>query len=293
LLVSGPPKVMEGRIRPNHHEVSVVGSGDHRTRREKSLSTQQKSRLADFAGSLALFPQRSAFSGRPADASAKKSKGIAMRPLFTASLAAAALLGLGSLPAEAAVDREARFSGSRFAEDGSARLQFARTTVDDGDRIGPRRRTYERWERPRRVKSHQARPVKWARGHARRHTLRQHQRVVRGPARFTRARAVPAGPSGSDLVGVASYYGGQFHGRLTASGARFDMNSMTAAHRSLPFGTRVRVTHLGNGRSVEVRITDRGPFVGGRIIDLSRGAAGVIGMQGQGVARVKVTVLGR
>ena len=70
-------------------------------------------------------------------------------------------------------------------------------------------------------------------------------------------------------------------------------DGMTAAHRSLPFGTRVRVTHLGNGRSVDVRINDRGPFIGGRIIDLSSGAAGVIGMHGQGVARVQVTVLGR
>jgi rare lipoprotein A len=94
-------------------------------------------------------------------------------------------------------------------------------------------------------------------------------------------------------VGVASYYGGRFHGRLTASGARFDANGLTAAHRSLPFGTRVRVTHLATGRSVDVRITDRGPFVGGRIIDLSQGAAGVIGMHRQGVARVRVTVLGR
>ena len=68
---------------------------------------------------------------------------------------------------------------------------------------------------------------------------------------------------------------------------------MTAAHRTLPFGTKVRVTHMGSGRSVVVRINDRGPFVGGRIIDLSKGAAGVIGMHKQGVARVKVTVLDR
>jgi rare lipoprotein A len=95
------------------------------------------------------------------------------------------------------------------------------------------------------------------------------------------------------MTGVASFYGGQFHGRRTASGARFDADGLTAAHRSLPFGTRVRVTHLGNGRTVDVRINDRGPFVGGRIIDLSRGAAGVIGMHQQGVAHVKVTVLGR
>ena len=68
---------------------------------------------------------------------------------------------------------------------------------------------------------------------------------------------------------------------------------MTAAHKTLPFGTRVRVTHLGNGRSVEVKINDRGPFIAGRIIDLSKGAAGVIGMTAQGIARVAVEVLGR
>jgi rare lipoprotein A len=98
---------------------------------------------------------------------------------------------------------------------------------------------------------------------------------------------------GSGSTGMASYYGGRFHGRRTASGVRFDSNGMTAAHRSLPFGTRVRVTHLGSGRSVVVRVNDRGPYVGGRIIDLSSGAAGVLGMHGQGVARVRVTVLGR
>ena len=216
-----------------------------------------------------------------------------MRPLFTATLAAAALFGLSSLPAAAAVDRSAResASGSRFAEDGSARLRFARATVED-DEVRPRRRADDRWERPRRAKSTHARTGKRAQRHARRHTLRQ-QRIVRRPARLTRSRTVQTVTSGLGLVGTASYYGGRFHGRLTASGARFNQDGMTAAHRSLPFGTRVRVTHLGTGRSVDVRINDRGPFVGGRIIDLSRGAAGVIGMHQQGVARVRVTVLGR
>jgi rare lipoprotein A len=68
---------------------------------------------------------------------------------------------------------------------------------------------------------------------------------------------------------------------------------MTAAHKTLPFGTRVRVTHLGNGRSVDVRINDRGPYVAGRVIDLSKAAAGAIGMSEQGTARIKLTVLGR
>ena len=96
-----------------------------------------------------------------------------------------------------------------------------------------------------------------------------------------------------DRVGVASWYGPGFQGRKTASGARFNMNALTAAHRSLPFGTRVRVTHVKNGRSVVVTINDRGPFAGGRIIDLSKAAASKLGMLKQGVARVRVEAIGR
>ncbi len=94
--------------------------------------------------------------------------------------------------------------------------------------------------------------------------------------------------------GTASWYGGDgdgFHGRRTASGEIFDSNAMTAAHPFLPFGTRVWVTHLGSGRQVEVRINDRGPFIGGRIIDLSRAAAEVIGMRYSGTATVRVEIL--
>lgn len=90
--------------------------------------------------------------------------------------------------------------------------------------------------------------------------------------------------------GMASYYGNK-SGSQTASGARFVGSAMTAAHRTLPFGTKVRVTNKANGRSVVVTINDRGPFVRGRIIDLSTGAAGVIGMMGAGVAPVTVEVL--
>jgi rare lipoprotein A (peptidoglycan hydrolase) len=93
--------------------------------------------------------------------------------------------------------------------------------------------------------------------------------------------------------GLASYYGKGFHGRRTASGERFNQNAMTAAHRSLGFGTKVRVTHQRTGRSVVVTINDRGPFRGGRIIDLSRGAAQRLGMLAAGVAPVRVEVLGR
>ncbi len=93
------------------------------------------------------------------------------------------------------------------------------------------------------------------------------------------------------IQGVASWYGPGFHGRRSASGERFNQNAMTAAHRSLPFGTRVRVTNLNNGSSVEVRINDRGPFTRGRIIDLSKGAAQAIGLMRSGVAPVEVEVI--
>lgn len=84
------------------------------------------------------------------------------------------------------------------------------------------------------------------------------------------------------MSGVASWYGPGFHGRKTASGERFNTASLTAAHRTLPFNTHVRVTHSGTGRSVIVRINDRGPYAHGRVIDLSRAAAKSIGLDGTG-----------
>jgi rare lipoprotein A len=98
---------------------------------------------------------------------------------------------------------------------------------------------------------------------------------------------------GGGYSGMASWYGGKFHGRKTASGERYNQGAMTAAHKTLPFGTRVRVTHARTGNSVIVRINDRGPFIRGRIIDLSRAAASQIGLTATGVAPVRVTVLGR
>ncbi|MBI1651230.1 septal ring lytic transglycosylase RlpA family protein [Hyphomicrobium sulfonivorans] len=89
---------------------------------------------------------------------------------------------------------------------------------------------------------------------------------------------------------MASYY---WQPQMTASGVRFNPNAMTAAHRSLPFGTKVRVTNKRNGKSVVVTINDRGPFIKGRIIDLSNAAAGVIGMRASGVAPVVVERLTR
>lgn len=106
------------------------------------------------------------------------------------------------------------------------------------------------------------------------------------------ADAHSTGKHGKIYNGSASWYGGRFHGRKTASGERFNMNTLTAAHRTLPFGTKVRVTNRRNGRSVVVRINDRGPYAGGRIIDLSRAAAGAVGMIGSGVAPVTLQILG-
>ena len=93
-------------------------------------------------------------------------------------------------------------------------------------------------------------------------------------------------------LGVASWYGPGFHGNHTANGEIYDQFALTAAHPSLPLGTRAMVTNLSNGRSVEVRINDRGPFVDGRAIDLSYAAAGALGMIGPGTAPVRIEVLG-
>ena len=90
--------------------------------------------------------------------------------------------------------------------------------------------------------------------------------------------------------GGASWYGPGFHGRRTASGERYDMHAFTAAHRTLPFGTWVRVHSLVNGREVDVRITDRGPFIRSRVIDVSRGAAEALGMLGLGFKQVVLLV---
>ena len=93
-------------------------------------------------------------------------------------------------------------------------------------------------------------------------------------------------------IGIASWYGADFHGRRTANGETYNMYAMTAAHRTLPFNTRLRVTNLANGRQIEVRINDRGPFVPGRIIDLSKSGAAALGMLGDGTARVRIETIG-
>lgn len=100
--------------------------------------------------------------------------------------------------------------------------------------------------------------------------------------------AAKTAKSAYEQVGTASWYGPGFHGKETANGETFNQYDLTAAHRSLPLGTEVEVTNIKNGKSVEVEINDRGPYVGGRVIDLSHAAAVAIGIKDKGVAKVKI-----
>jgi rare lipoprotein A len=113
-----------------------------------------------------------------------------------------------------------------------------------------------------------------------------------GPLSSRRAVAPPSSARPTVQTGRASWYGQPHHGQLTASGERFDMHALTAAHPTLPFGTRLRVVNLDNDREVDVRVNDRGPTVPGRIIDLSYAAARALGAIGAGVIPVRLTVLG-
>ena len=115
---------------------------------------------------------------------------------------------------------------------------------------------------------------------------------VLGLAGCATGREMTRAPVGLTQTGEASWYGQDFHGKPTASGEPYDMWAHTAAHRELPFGTTVRVTHLGTGASTVVRINDRGPFVRGRIIDLSLAAARDLGLDRTGTGRVRIDVVG-
>ncbi|MGY3454112.1 septal ring lytic transglycosylase RlpA family protein [Bradyrhizobium sp. USDA 4353] len=118
----------------------------------------------------------------------------------------------------------------------------------------------------------------------------QVQRAEAAPESVVRVRHAEASPPAAHSAssGLASYYS---EGRKTASGERFDPSELTAAHRSLPFGTRLQVTNVKTGRSVVVRVNDRGPFVQGRVVDVSYSAAQALGMVNTGVAPVKVSVV--
>ena len=116
------------------------------------------------------------------------------------------------------------------------------------------------------------------------------QAAVGAPVASSQPGGAPSSAQ-SSFEGYASWYGGEFHGKQTSSGELYDKEAFTAAHRSLPFGTMLLVTNIDNGASVVVRVTDRGPFVKGRIIDVSEGAARILGMLPTGIAHVRCRVL--
>ena len=218
----------------------------------------------------------------------------------------------GSAPASAAISDDARETARRdraasYQDSGTHlnRQRVARATTNDADSWGyssERRRYSETYtaEAALREAQHSAlRPSTAsasttcaARAKSTTRTARAKSAMPRPSTkrRVATQRSRSFDPIGNVLQGIASFY---WQPQRVAAGGWFNPNAMTAAHKTLPFGTKVRVTHLGNGKSVDVKINDRGPYIAGRIIDLSKAAAGVIGMQGQGVARVKVTVLGR
>ena len=237
-----------------------------------------------------------------------------MRHLLTTLVLALTLGAAAALPAAAETDtRNWSEYGPRHFYRGEAaspgRRARAYVNHDDDEDVRPRRRRHDAGVRHQRGYSthrhaartgHKARRQHIARGQRKGHgkAVAQRKHQAHKPA-VAAAKPAPAptkkspptqGSSASGQRGVASYY---WQPQRVAAGGWFNPNAMTAAHKTLPFGTRVRVTHLGNGRSVEVRINDRGPYIAGRIIDLSKAAAGVIGMTGQGIARVAVEVLGR
>ena len=130
-----------------------------------------------------------------------------------------------------------------------------------------------------------------SRHHRHHHHHRHHAQTdsnVTSDWRNANASMTPTSGTGHSFSGMASYYGNE-SGSRTASGQRFNQNALTAAHRSLPFGTKLRVTH--RGQSVIVTINDRGPFIRGRVLDLSTGAARAIGLTGAGVGRVPAEVV--
>ena len=132
-------------------------------------------------------------------------------------------------------------------------------------------------------------PVRTARTYSRvRMASAIHRRVVAKKRAQSLASRRPAATNGNAREGIASFYSS---GEKTASGEKFDAKELTAAHRTLPFGTKLRVTNVATGQSVTVRVNDRGPFVPGRVVDVSHSAAESIGMVGKGIAKVKLDVV--
>ena len=137
---------------------------------------------------------------------------------------------------------------------------------------------------PRYITDRSKRPQKTARGSSRSNPRKAPTRKPR-PAKVANVRV------GQVITGISSFYGPDFHGKLTANGEVYDMYGRTAAHKTIPLNTIVRVTNLANQRNIIVRINDRGPYIAGRMLDLSYGAAKKLGFLQQGTARVKIEII--
>jgi len=131
---------------------------------------------------------------------------------------------------------------------------------------------------------------RWSKRASEERLARKSRRASRTEGRKSRSARAESRSGGGNQHGMASFY---WQRQRVASGGWFNPNAMTAAHKTLPFGTRVRVTNVRNGRSAVVTINDRGPYVAGRVIDLSKAAAGAVGMIASGVAPVRMEVIGR
>jgi len=227
-----------------------------------------------------------------------------MRSFLLSAALACALGAVAAAPAAADVFDDRLGEIARGSQHGGYLDRGDRPRISDDERARPRRTRIARavisddedfdYARPRSVRRRDAEPKVPARTSRRPALRRQAAKSHRSSRRasrpsWTRRSLSSAGPRGSGQMGVASYY---WQPQRVASGGWFNPNAMTAAHKTLPFGTRVRVRHASNGRSVDVTINDRGPYVAGRVIDLSRAAAGVLGMTAQGIARVTVEILG-
>lgn len=201
-----------------------------------------------------------------------------MTKMIISAVVAVIVMAAGTMSAQAEVS---------FADGNSIRTTSDESlTGSRGERQQLRRANRETAGTTRRASRSSARTNRSARAATSR--VASVDRPQRGPS--LNSRIQDGGEGRSVGSGIASYY---WQPQRVASGGWFNPNAMTAAHKTLPFGTRVRVTNLNNGRSAVVTINDRGPYVRGRVIDLSRAAAGVIGMQGAGLARVKMDIVSR
>jgi rare lipoprotein A len=221
-----------------------------------------------------------------------------VRALFAPALLVLALSA--GLLAPTAADARSYYGSTSVWDnaEGTPRV-FHGAADDEEEATEPRRKRQAKRHRHTRHAKQRRQRRQHARHRGSDRRAAQHRKSTRKASVRTARRSTPAlnkrslstaGPKGSGQLGIASYY---WQPQRVAAGGWFNPNAMTAAHRTLPFGTRVRVTHLASGRSVEVKINDRGPYIAGRIIDLSKAAAGVLRMHEQGIARVSVQILGR